>query len=145
MEEIQEINPKYSRLNGCEEIPIDEIIADLPEWTHCTYYKENGHLPSNLPLSTEDGRRLVWLDLEEDVRMHFPSDPVATLSYRSVVIHFRSWDHLKTLRASIEDKLRNVNSYPGYERYLQMIPTRFLRARDRSKVIKLLDRLLECS
>lgn len=143
VEEIEALNPKYSRANGWTEIAIDEIAGDLPGWTHWTLYKSNGRLPPGLPLTTDDGRRLVWIDLDEDVCRHFPDDPVAALTYRGTTIHFRTREHLTTLRDFVQEKLRNPAAYEGFERYLQMIPTRFLRATDRTKVVKQLDKLLE--
>jgi hypothetical protein len=143
VEEIQAINPKISRDNGWEEIHVDEIVADLPAWTHWTFYKEKGHLPANLPQTTPDGRRLVWIDLEEDVRMHFPEEPVAQFTYRGATIHFRDWDRVKVLRSFVADTLRRISRYPGHERFLRMIPSAFLGQTDRSKVVKKLDRLLK--
>lgn len=143
VEAIQDINPKFSRENGWEEIYIDEIRGDLPDWTHWIHYQPNGKLPDNLPLTTSDGRQLVWVDLEADVRMHFPRRPIGSLTHKGAVIHFHDWEHVRVLRSYVNDSLRKLSKYPRFENYLRMIPTEFLRKSARQLVLRNLDSLLK--
>ncbi len=139
VEDIQAINPKISRANGWEELPIDVGGWNWPEWTHWTLHKKDGRLPHNLPRTRDDGRKVAWLDLSEDIQRHIPSHPVAALTYRRRTIHFWNWDTLRVLRAYVADSQRKPQKYPGYERYLSVVPKEFLRAHDRPKVLKKLD------
>ena len=143
VEQIEVINPKYSRDNGWEEILVDDIVGDLPEWTHWTHYQPNRRLPADLPLTTSEGQQIVWIDMDEDVRRHVPEDPIGSISHKGHTLHFRDWERVHVLHSYVCDTLRKPGSYPGNELYLRMIPAVFLGKSARKKVAIKLKKLLE--
>lgn len=144
VEDLEAINPKISRKNGWEEIAAGAGTGvDLPEWARLTFYKENGNLPKEVLTTRPDGKRLVRLELEEAVQLRYPVKPVATFTYRGRTLHFWDWNRVRALLSYVSDNLRKVSNYPEQERFLKMVPTTFLRAPDRPKVIKKLRKLLE--
>ena len=143
VEEIEAINPKINRKNGWEEFSMDELGGKYPDWVDSIWYNPNSKIPEGLRPETIDGQKIVWIDMDEDVRMHLPKDPVAELTLGIITIHFRDWERVEVLRDFVSDKLRKKECYPNHVHFLRMIPTVFLLKKNRYKVIKNLEKLLD--
>ena len=143
VEEIEAINPKISRKNGWEEFSMEELDGEYPGWIENIQHSQNGKIPKGPHPKTTGGQKIIWIDMAKGVRMHYPKDPVAEITLGKISIHFRDWWRVEVLRAFVSDKLRKKESHPNYVHFLRMIPTVFLLKKNRDKVIKKLEKLLE--
>ncbi len=143
VEEIELINPKISRKNGWNEFSRDNLGGCFPDWVDSVLHSKNCKIPEGIHPETSDGKKIVWIDMDADVRMHFPKEPVAELAVGKITIHFRDWERVEVLKAFVADSIRKKEHYPKHIHFLRMIPTVFLLKKNRAAVIKKLDKLIE--
>jgi len=115
VEDIEEVCPKISRKNGWQEYNV-------------------GGQPFGL--------KNIHISLDDDILARFPVEPVATLTYRGQVLHFRIVNQIRVVRSYIADLIRDPRKYSGYRNYLMALPSAFLGRHDRHKVTKRIDKIL---
>ncbi|MGV3524794.1 MAG: hypothetical protein ACO1RX_11230 [Candidatus Sericytochromatia bacterium] len=142
VEALEAIHPKISRANGWNEIYVGRFDTVLPPWTGWLTSEQKQYLPAELRARTEDGKKLIFLDIEDDLLALLPAAPIAELDYRGTLLHFAERGHIVALRDFIASGARQAEGFGSYARYLQHLPKGILGKADRPKVVRRLEKLL---
>lgn len=119
VEDVEEVAPDISRVNGWQEVFVD---TEFP------------------------GKSVIWVSLSDEAICRLRNiRPAGMLEYRGKAVHFMSRDRMIATRDYIVAKLRRAADFPPHESFLENLPAEFLKASARERVLRLLDRQLECA